>query len=133
VRSFNPLTNKHPLMIVRCADANDVARSILFAREQSLETAVRSGGHDILGASVCEGGMVIDLSRMNGIAIDSQRHTSRVEGGVRAGSLNTATQPYGLAAALGCRPGVGIAGLTLRGGLGWLIGKHGTACDNLRG
>jgi len=130
--SFNPTTDKHPQAIVRCATADDVARAVVFTREHGVEVAVRSGGHDVLGASVCDG-LVIDLSTMNAIHADPERRTVRVEAGVRSGQLNAALQRYGLAAALGCHPGVGVAGLTVGGGLGWLLGKYGAACDHLLG
>ena len=133
VASFNPSTDKHPRIIARCANSSDVAQSIHFARDHSLEVAVRAGGFDVLGASVCEGGMVIDLSRMKAISIDSQQRISRVQAGVRSAELNSLAETHGLAAALGCHPGVGVAGLTLGGGLGWLAGKHGASCDNLTG
>ena len=129
--SWNPATEKRPALIVRCADTDDIARSIEFARTHGLEVAVRGGGHDVFGASLCDG-MVIDLSQMKNIEVDAASHTARVEAGVRSGELNVATEKYGLAAALGCNPVVGIAGLTLGGGLGWMLGKHGAACDNLR-
>jgi len=130
--SFNPTVDKNPRMIVRCASREDVVRAILFAREQSLEIAVRSGGHDVLGASVCDG-VVIDLAALKTIAIDAERRIARVDSGVRSGELQAAAQRHGLAAALGCHPGVGVAGLTLGGGLGWLLGTRGAACDNLLG
>ncbi len=130
--SFNPTTDKHPQMIVRCFTREDVARAIVFAREHALETAVRSGGHDVLGASVCDG-MVIDLSPLRKISIDPERRTAHVESGVRSYELNGVTQRSGLAAALGCHPGVGVAGLTIGGGLGWLLGKYGASCDQLIG
>ncbi|HYL77914.1 MAG TPA: FAD-binding oxidoreductase [Bryobacteraceae bacterium] len=130
--SFNPTTDKHPQMIVRCATTEDVCRAVVFAREHGVEVAVRSGGHDVLGASVCDG-LVIDLAGMNAIRADPERRTVRVEPGVRSGQLSAALQGHGLAAALGCHPGVGVAGLTVGGGLGWLLGKHGAACDHLVG
>jgi len=133
VGSFNPSTDKHPLIIARCADSSDAAQSIQFASDHSLEVAVRAGGFDVLGASVCEGGMVIDLSRMNAISVDSRQRTSRVQAGARSAELSSAAAALGLAAALGCHPAVGVAGLTLGGGLGWLAGKYGASCDNLRG
>jgi len=129
--SFNPRTDKHPRFIARCMNADDIVSALEFARTRSLEVAVRAGGHDLLGASVCEGGIVIDLSQMKSIVIDREHRTARIEPGVRASDLNTATSPHGLAAVLGCHPGVGVAGLTLGGGLGWLLGRFGAACDNL--
>lgn len=130
--SFNPITDKRPSVIVRCATRNDVAHALRFAREQSLAVAVRSGGHDVLGACVCDG-MVIDLSLLRNISIDAERQTAHVEPGVLSGELNAIGRRSGVAAALGCHPGVGVAGLTLGGGLGWLLGKYGAACDHLIG
>jgi FAD/FMN-containing dehydrogenase len=119
-------------MIVRCATGDDVIRAITFAREREMEVAVRSGGHDVLGASVCDG-IVIDLSRMKKIASDPAGVAVQVEPGVRTGELNGTAQQFGYAAVLGCNPGVGVAGLTLGGGLGWFLGKHGASCDYLLG
>src|SRR5215831_11656909 len=130
--SFNPRTDKHPQMIVRCGAPEDAAKAVSYARERGLDVAVRSGGHDLLGGSVCDA-MVIDLSRMKAIWLNREAGTVRVEAGVRTGELNNATQVAGLAVPLGCHPAVGVAGLTLGGGLGWLIGKHGATCDHLLG
>lgn len=130
--SFNPTTDHHPQMIVRCASRDDVASAVVFARERDLDVAIRSGGHDVLGACVCDG-MIIDLSGLKKIAIDPERRTAHVEPGVRSGELHGAAQRNGLGAVLGCHPGVGVAGLTLGGGLGWLSGKHGASCDQLLG
>jgi FAD/FMN-containing dehydrogenase len=131
IASFNPRTDKHPGLIARCLNADDVVRALEFARKQSLEIAVRAGGHDLLGASVCEGGIVIDVSQMKSISVDRERQMARVDAGVRSRDLNAATSSSGLAAVLGCNPAVGVAGLTLGGGLGWFLGKFGAACDNL--
>jgi FAD/FMN-containing dehydrogenase len=129
--SFNPFTDKRPYLIARCRSPKDVVLAIEFARSQGLEVAVRAGGHDVLGASVCEGGLVIDVSGMKSIDIDPRRARARVAAGVRAGELHAATAAHGLAPVLGCNPAVGVAGLTLGGGLGWFLGRFGAACDNL--
>jgi len=131
IASFNPRSDKHPRLIARCLNSDDVVRALEFARLQSLEIAVRAGGHDLLGASVCEGGIVIDVSQMKSIVVDREHRTARVEAGVRSRDLNAATSADGLAPVLGCNPAVGVAGLTLGGGLGWFLGKFGAACDNL--
>lgn len=131
VWSFNPRTDAHPAAIVRCAETNDVVKSVAFAREHSLELAIRGGGHDILGASTCEGGLVIDLSAMKRIDINPSQRTARVQPGVVSGELKAATIQSGLAPVLGCNPSVGVGGLTLGGGIGWFLGTHGAACDNL--
>lgn len=117
VASFNPHTDKRPAMIVRCVNTADISRSILLARENDLEIAVRSGGHDVLGQSTCQDGMVIDLASMNTIRIDGQRQRVQVGAGVRAGELEGALCGHSLVAALGCNPAVGVAGLTLGGAL----------------
>jgi FAD/FMN-containing dehydrogenase len=131
IASVNPSTDKRPRLIARCSNVDDVARAIEFGRMHALEIAVRAGGHDLLGASVCDDGIVIDVSQMKSIAIDGERRTARVGAGVRSSELNAATDSHGLAAVLGCNPGVGVAGLTLGGGLGWFLGRFGAACDNL--
>ena len=129
--SFNPRSDKRPSFIVRCGNASDVARSLEFARSSHLEIAVRGGGHDVLGGSVCEGGVLIDLAPLGSIRISPERGVALVQSGARVGAVNEALQGHGLSAALGCHPGVGVAGLTLGGGLGWLLGRFGAACDNL--
>ena len=129
--SWNSKTDKNPAMIVRCGSSTDVVRSVDFARSHELEIAVRGGGHDVQGSSVCEGGIVIDVSPMKRISIDLNRRVARVETGLTAGELSGACRVHGLAAALGCDAAVGISGLTLGGGVGWLAGKYGAACDNL--
>ena len=130
--SLNPRTARRPQMILRCSAADDAVRAVRFAREKQLDLAVRSGGHDLLGASICDG-MVVDLSPMKRIRMNREAGSIRVEAGVRAAELNAATQAAGLAVPLGCHPAVGVAGLTLGGGLGWLLGKHGATCDSLLG
>ena len=110
----------------------DVARSVDFARHNGLEIAVKSGGHDVLGDSVCEGGMMIDTGMMTALEVSTSDQTVRVGSGVRSVQLDGTLQSQNLSAALGCNPMVGVAGLTLGGGLGWLLGKHGASCDNLR-
>ncbi len=129
--SFNPRTDRRPAAIARCASEADVARSVAFAGDRRLEIAVRGGGHDVLGASVCAEGLVIDLSLMKASEVDPEARLVRCGPGLRSGEVDRATQPFGLAAALGCNPVVGISGLTLGGGIGWLAGKHGATCDNL--
>jgi FAD/FMN-containing dehydrogenase len=106
--------------------------AVNFAREHHLLVAVRAGAHSFAGPGVCHGGLVIDLSLMNGIRVDPVRHTVRVEGGVKWGEFDRETQAFGLATIGGTDPDSGIAGLTLGGGLGWLGYNYGLACDNLR-
>jgi hypothetical protein len=124
---------RQPAMIVRCATATDVARSVQFAREHEIAVAVRGGGHSFTGDSFCEGGMVIDLSGMKKIEIDAARCVGRADPGLTVGDFDLATKPFGLAAVMGECSSVGIVGFTLGGGLGRLTGRFGAACDNLLG
>jgi FAD/FMN-containing dehydrogenase len=104
---------------------------VKFARARGLEVAVRGGGHNVAGKAVCDGGLMLDLSRMKGIHVDPERRTVRAQGGVTWREFNRATQLDGLASTGGVISTTGIAGLTLGGGLGWLMGQHGLALDNL--
>jgi FAD/FMN-containing dehydrogenase len=131
-RVFNRAVDRHPGMIVRCAGTRDVIRAVDFARRHDLVTAVRAGGHSLGGKSVCDAGMVIDLSGMKRIEVDPARQSVRAETGVLLGEFDRATQAFNLATTLGTVPTTGVAGLTLGGGLGWLMGKYGLACDNVR-
>jgi FAD/FMN-containing dehydrogenase len=131
-RIFNRAVDKRPGMIVRCAGKADVVRAVEFARNHDLMTAVRAGGHSLGGKSLCDAGVVIDVSGMKRIEVDASRRIARAETGIRLGEFDHATQAFGLATPLGVVPGTGVAGLTLGGGLGWLMGRHGLACDNVR-
>ena len=128
---WNRLIDKRPALIARCADANDVVRSVRFAREHELAVAVRGGGHNIAGNCVCDGGLMIDLSQMKGIRVDPERRTARAQPGLTLGEFDRHTQAHGLATTMGIASEVGIAGLTLGGGYGYLAGRYGLACDNL--
>jgi FAD/FMN-containing dehydrogenase len=128
---WNRLIDKRPALIARCATADDVVRSVRFAREHDLAVAVRGGGHNIAGNCVCDGGLMIDLSPMKGIQVDPQRRTARAQPGLTLGEFDRHTQAHGLATTMGIASEVGIAGLTLGGGYGWLAGRYGLACDNL--
>ena len=130
-RVWNRLVDKHPAVIVRCADASDVACGIRFAREHDLLLSVCGGGHNIAGNGVCEDGLMLDLSPMKGLQVDRERRTARAEPGLKLGEFDRGTQAHGLATTQGIASDTGIAGLTLGGGYGWLAGKHGLACDNL--
>ena len=123
--------DKRPSMIAQCAAPDDVARCVEFGRRHELSMAVRGGGHSFLGMGTCDDGLVIDLSPLNGISIDPARRTARAGAGVRAQELVHAAGRYALAPVLGECPGVGVAGLTLGGGVGWLSAKYGATCDNL--
>jgi FAD/FMN-containing dehydrogenase len=128
---WNGMVDRHPALIVRCAGVADVIEAVRFGRAHNLLVAVRGGGHNVAGNAVCDGGMVIDLSPMKGIRVDPQRRVVRAQGGVTWGELDRETQAFGLATTGGEVSSTGIAGLTLGGGLGWLMGKYGLSCDNL--
>jgi FAD/FMN-containing dehydrogenase len=130
-RVWNGMIEKYPAAIVRCADVVDVVTAVRFARDQRVLVAVRSGGHSVNGSSVCDGGIVIDLSRMKGIWIDPVKQTAWAGAGLLLREFVQATQAYGLATTTGTVGGTGLAGLTLGGGLGWLMGKYGLTIDNL--
>ena len=128
----NGLVDKRPALIARCRGVADVVDAVKFARKMNLEVAVRGGGHNVAGRATVDGGLMIDLSLMKGIHVDSRSRTVRAQGGVTWAELNRETQLHGLAVTGGVVSTTGIAGLTLGGGLGWLMGKHGLALDNLR-
>jgi FAD/FMN-containing dehydrogenase len=130
-RIWNAMIDRTPALIVRCAGAADVVRSVNFARYHSLTLSVRGGGHNVSGNALCDGGLVIDLSPMRGIRVLPQRATARSEAGCTWRDFDEETQAFGLATTGGIIPTTGIAGLTLGGGLGWLMRKHGLSCDNL--
>ena len=128
---FNAAIDRRPGLIAQCAGPDDVVRAVNLAREKNLVLAVRGTGHNVAGFAVCDEGMVIDLSPMKAIAVDPQARTVRVEGGCTWGEVNDALQPFGLAATGGFVSITGVSGLTLGGGLGWLVRKYGLALDNL--
>ena len=127
----NGLIDKRPALIARCRGVADVVASVELAREQGLELSVRGGGHNVSGKAVTDGGLMLDLSLMRGIHVDPAARTARAQGGVTWGELNRETQLHGLAVTGGAISTTGIAGLTLGGGLGWLMGTQGLAADNL--
>ncbi len=129
---WNGMIDKRPGLIARCADNDDVIAAVNFAREQSLLVAVRGGGHNAAGFGVCDEGLVIDLSAMNDVQVDPAQRLARAQGGATWGGYDQATQAHGLASTGGAISTTGIAGLTLGGGLGWLMRSYGLACDNLR-
>ena len=130
-RVWNGRIDRRPALIAYCANQADVASAVRFARERELLAAVRSGGHSCAGTAVCDGGLVIDLSLMKAIEMDAPRGTVRAQAGVLWAELDRATQASGLAVPGGTDSEVGIAGLTLGGGNGWLMGLCGATCDNL--
>jgi FAD/FMN-containing dehydrogenase len=128
---WNALIDRRPALIARCADAGDVVASVQFARANDLVVAIRAGGHGVAGNAVCDGGLMIDLSPMQGLEVDPEQRIARVEAGVVWGSLDRETQKHGLATTGGIVGTTGVAGLTLGGGLGYLMRSYGLACDNL--
>ncbi|PGF17641.1 FAD-linked oxidase [Natrinema sp. CBA1119] len=130
-RVWNGMIERHPALVARCADIPDVVAAVTFAREQDLPLAVRGGGHNVAGTAVCDGGVVVDLSGMNGVRVDREKGTVRAEGGATLGDVDRETQRFGLATALGAVSQTGIAGLTLNGGYGHLSREYGLALDNL--
>jgi len=128
---WNGMIDRHPALIARCAGAADVIAAVHFARDHRLLVSVRGGGHNITGNAVCEGGLMIDLSPMKSVRVDPAKRSARAEAGLTWGEYNRETQAFGLASTGGVVSTTGIAGLTLGGGLGWLMGKHGLSCDNL--
>jgi FAD/FMN-containing dehydrogenase len=123
--------DRQPAVIVRPTDPSDVAQVVTLARETGLELAVRSGGHSLAGHSVTEGGIVLDLADMNTLEIDPQQRTAWAQTGLTAGAYTTAAGAYGLATGFGDTGSVGIGGITLGGGIGYLVRKHGLTIDNL--
>src|SRR5512134_964213 len=128
---WNGAIDRRPAWIARCTGVTDVVATVRFARERDLPVAVRSGGHGVGGHALCDGGLVIDLSPMKGIRVDPAACTARAEAGVLWGELDRETQLHGLATVGGIVTHTGIAGLTLGGGIGWLMRKHGATVDNL--
>ena len=128
---YNAMIDRRPALIARCAGAADVMAGVQFARAHHLLMSVRGGGHSVAGNAVCDGGLMLDLSPMQGIRVDPARRTVRVEPGLTWRDFDRETQAFGLATTGGLFSTTGIAGLTLGGGLGWLNGLYGLACDNL--
>lgn len=128
---WNASINKRPAVIARCSGIADIIAAINFPRDKNLLTAIRGGGHNVGGRALCDDGLVIDLSRMRAVLVDPATQRVRVEAGATLGDMDTETHAFGLAVPSGIIPKTGIAGLTLGGGVGWLIRKYGMTVDNL--
>jgi FAD/FMN-containing dehydrogenase len=128
---WNGMIDKQPALIARCTTPGDVITCVNFARAHQLLLAVRGGGHNVAGNALCDGGLVIDLSLMRSVQVDSGARLAHVQPGVTLGELDRETQVFGLATPVGMVSQTGVAGLTLGGGFGWLSRKYGLACDNL--
>jgi FAD/FMN-containing dehydrogenase len=130
---WNAMAARTPGLIARCADVADVQAAVRAAAAAGVVTAVRCGGHSLAGFSTCDGGLVIDLSRMCQVSVDREGRRGRFEGGCLLGSIDVATQEHGLAFPSGVVSHTGASGLVLGGGFGWLTRLHGLSCDNVEG
>ena len=128
---WNGMIEKYPAVIAYCSGTADVISAVNFARENDLLVAVRSGGHNVAGSAVCDDGIVIDTSEMNGVWVDPEERTAWVQAGATLGDIDHETQAFGLATPLGVVSDTGVAGLTLGGGVGHLRNRYGLSCDNL--
>jgi FAD/FMN-containing dehydrogenase len=130
-RIFNAMIDRRPALIARCSGVADILAALDFAQTRDLPVAVRAGGHGVAGNAICDDGVVLDLSPMQGVRVDPERRTARVNGGVLWGEFDRETQAFGLATPGGRVSTTGVAGLTLGSGSSWLERKHGLAVDNL--
>src|SRR5438477_60312 len=128
---WNGSFDKRPAVIVRCAGVSDVIAAVKYGRESGLPVAVRSGGHSFPGLSIADDALMIDLAPMKGVRVDPDKRTARVQAGVLLGELDRETQAFGLAVPSGIVTHTGVAGLTLGGGIGWIMRKHGLSVDQL--
>ncbi len=128
---WNAMIDRRPAVIVECADSDDVAPAIQFARREGFDISIRGAGHNIAGNAVCEGGLMIDLSKMTGVRVDADKRRAHVQPGATLAHFDEAVQRHGLATPVGINSTTGIAGLTLGGGFGWLTRKYGLTVDNL--
>src|SRR3954451_8665781 len=128
---WNGSHDKRPALIIRCAGTADVVKAVEFVSSQHLEFAVRGGGHSIAGFSSIDDGVVIDVSAMNTVSVNPATRRAIAQGGATWADVDHETQAFGLAVTGGLVSSTGVGGFTLGGGIGWLVRKHGLACDNL--
>jgi len=128
---WNAMINKYPSIIVQCSNANDVAKSVNYARQNRLPVSIRGGGHNVAGHAVCDDGVMIDLSTMRHVDVDAEAKLAWVDGGAIWHDVDEATQKHGLATPGGLISDTGVAGLTLSGGIGWLRSRYGLCIDNM--
>jgi FAD/FMN-containing dehydrogenase len=128
---WNGMIDRRPVVIAQCLNSFDIILAVKFAQKNNLQISVRGGGHNVTGYAVCDRGIMIDLSLMRTIKVDVQKQIAEVQTGATWGDFDKATQPYGLTSTGGLVSTTGVAGLTLGGGVGWLVRKHGLCCDNL--
>jgi UDP-N-acetylenolpyruvoylglucosamine reductase len=128
---WNGMIEKKPALIAQCTGVEDVITAVNFSREHNLFFSIRSGGHNVAGTAIAEGGLVVDLSAMRNVTVNPEQRVAHAEGGVRLGDLDHETQKFNLAAPVGLVSETGVAGLTLHGGAGWLLRKYGLTIDNL--
>src|ERR687898_2373448 len=130
-RVWNGSIDRRPAVIARCTSVDDVRTAIRFGRDHQLSVAVRGGGHSFPGLSTCDDGLLIDLRLMNGVRVDRDARVAGAQAGVLLGELDQATQEHGLAVPAGIVSHTGLAGLTLGGGIGWIMRKYGLTVDQL--
>ncbi|MEP7377752.1 MAG: FAD-binding oxidoreductase [Chitinophagaceae bacterium] len=128
---WNGMIDRRPAIIAQCLCINDIVQAVKFARKYNLLVSVKGGGHNVTGNAVCDDGIMIDLSLMRSIRVDPENQVAEVQPGATWGDFDNATQQHGLASTGGLISTTGVAGLTLGGGVGWLVRKHGLSCDNL--
>lgn len=130
-RGFNALIDRHPALIARCLNADDIAIALGFSQNHALEVAVRGGGHNPAGHCVCDNGLVIDLSQMRNVEVNAEKRIARADGGATWLDFDTATQAFGLVTPGGVVVSTGVVGLSLGGGIGHLTAQYGLTCDNI--
>ncbi|MFI5420948.1 MAG: FAD-binding oxidoreductase, partial [Nitrososphaerales archaeon] len=128
---WNGMINKHPAIIARCLGTSDIIKAVKFGRDHDLTISLRGGGHNVAGHAVCDGGIMIDMSLMKSVVVDTTRKTAKAEPGATWRQFDLETQAFGLASTGGLVSSTGVAGFTLGGGVGWLVRKYGLALDNL--